>query len=117
MEMKYHVLYTVMTEEELSEYFVKMRDIVGGHVETTNWINRIEKGKESRTATYTTKFFICSNKGATSRCEVSMSRLKNHGTMKKEMRHFTLPELQNRHRQMVEDYKVKARKAVQLCSG
>ena len=93
MEMKYHVLYTVMTEEELSEYFARMRDIIKGHVETRNWINHIEKGKESRTATYTTKFFICSNKGATSRCEVSMSRLKNHGTMKKEMRHFTLPEL------------------------
>ena len=45
MEMKDHVLYTVMTEEELSKYCVKMRDIIGGHAVTTNWINRIEKGK------------------------------------------------------------------------
>ena len=35
-----------------------------------------------------------------------MTRLENSGTTKQEMMHWTLPELQNRHRQVVGDYEL-----------
>jgi hypothetical protein len=74
------------------------------------WIDRMEKGQATRTATHTTKHFCCSDKGATSRCEVGMSRLKGAGKRKAKMRKWRLPELQRRHREYVENYMQTAKK-------
>ena len=93
LEMKDKALYNVMSPAELIQIFHDMRQIAKDNQAVLNWIDRIEEGKEIRTATYTTKNFCCSSKGATSRCEVSMSRLKRSGFAKAEMRSWTLTEL------------------------
>ena len=81
-----------------------MRAIAGDNVSLMNWIKRIDNGRTLRTATYTTKFFSCSSKGALSRCEQSMSRLKGKGLLKSEMRNWSVAELQNCHERIVNDY-------------
>ena len=111
--MKYKVLYTVMSVEELHDMFRKMRDVVGENNKAKGWIDRIEDGKTVRTATYTTRNFCCSEKGAASRCEVSMSRLKDSGKAKAIMRDWTIPELQQKHRQIVNTYESDARKEIE----
>ena len=74
-ELKNKVLYNVLGEEGLSAVFAKMRSLVSSAppandtAEVERWIDRIDEGRTSRTATHTTKFFSCSEKGATSRCE------------------------------------------------
>jgi len=98
-----------MSPEQLNELFDEMGNVVDGHQATINWINRIQEGKEKRCATFTTRHFICSSKGSTSRCESSMTKIKSGGTMKEEMRHWYLGELQYRHRQMEEGYEIDAR--------
>ena len=113
-KMKKLLLYSVMPEDELVILVDKMKTLVQGHQSTTNWVNRIGDAPEIRTATHTTKIFSCSEKGATSRCETSMTRLKMHGDLKAVMRKWTIPELQARHRQVVEDYEENARKGIKL---
>ncbi len=107
-KLRSQVLYEVMDKEKLPQLFAKMREAADGQKGVINWIDRIEDGKEVRTATYTSERFICSVKGCTSRCEVSMTKLKNAGTNKAAMKNWTLPELQNRHRQLVESYEAQA---------
>jgi len=87
-KLKYKALYSPMSPDRLNEVFDEMRKSVHGHVAITNWINRIQGGKEKRCATYTTKHFICSSKGATSQYGSAMTKMKSGGTMKKEMRHW-----------------------------
>ena len=103
-ELKNKVLYHILSDDELDSAFDEMRVIAGDNVSLMNWIKRIDNGRTLRTATYTTKFFSCSPKGALSRCEQSMSRLKGKGLLKTEMRNWTLAELQNRHERIVNDY-------------
>ena len=104
LQMKDKALYNVMSPAELIRIFCDMRQIANDNQAVLNWIDRIEEGKEIRTATYTTKNFCCSSKGATSRCEVSMSRLKRSGFAKAEMRSWTLAELFHRQMNIVQQY-------------
>ena len=106
-ELKNNVLYQFLSDEELNSAFAEMRAIAGDNVSLMNWIKRIDHGRTLRTATYTTKFFSCSPKGALSRCEQSMSRLKGKGLLKSEMKNWSLAELQNRHTRIVDDYTAK----------
>jgi hypothetical protein len=115
--LKYSVLYLVHTPEELTDKFCEMRKLVGEcngeYKELLSWIDRIEKGQEIRAATHTTKHFCCSLKGATSRCEVSMSKLKASGNAGSEMRKWSLPEIQHRHRRIVDDHETDAKKEIE----
>ena len=105
IEMKNKVLYHVFVPASgLDEHFNDMRNVAEGEPELLRWIDRMDSGKVIRTATYTTKLCIMSAKGCTSRCEVMMAILKGGGTLKAEMRHWTLPELQHRHRNMYDNY-------------
>ena len=106
-ELKNNVLYQFLSDEELNSAFAEMRAIAGDNVSLMNWIKRIDHGRTLRTATYTTKVFSCSPKGALSRCEQSMSRLKGKGLLKSEMKNWSLAELQNRHTRIVDDYTAK----------
>lgn len=113
-KMKYNALYSVFSPpEELDEHLKKMLDVTEENDECKNWVKRIAKGKEIRTATHTTKLHICSLKGATSRCESSMTKLKAGGHLKAEMRKWTIPEVQHRHRTIVENYLQDARKEME----
>lgn len=108
-EMKSKVLYHVFAPEaKLDELLSDFTTTVQGHKEMTNWVKRIEEGKMIRTATHSTKFFSVSAKGATSRNESAMSRLKASGNLKAEMRHWSLGELQARHSRLVANYIVDA---------
>lgn len=84
--LRSQALYSVMSPARLTALFTTMREVVGENSGCLNWIKSVEEGKEQRTATYTTRNFCCSDKGAASRCEVSMSRLKNKGLVKSDMR-------------------------------
>lgn len=107
--MKSKVLYHVFAPEtKLDELLSDFTTTVQGHKEMTNWVKRIEEGKTIRTATHSTKFFSVSAKGATSRNESAMSRLKASGNLKAEMRHWSLGELQARHCRLVDNYIVEA---------
>ena len=108
--MKNKVLYRVLDQQELDGAFSAMRLLAGSVApaddtgELGRWIDRMDQGQTLRTATHTTKYFSCSEKGATSRCEQMMSKLKNSGTSKSVMKHWTLGEIQHRHSTKVRSY-------------
>ena len=112
MEGKSKLLYGVMSEEHLSNLFDSTTSAVEAYESATNWLTRMRTGQDIRTATHTTKRFICSDKGATSRCETSMTMIKSAGTTKAEMRNYSLPELQHRHREVVENYETRAKDGI-----
>lgn len=112
MERKSKLLYGVMPEEHLSNLFDSTTSAVEAYESATNWLTRMRTGQDIRTATHTTKRFICSDKGATSRCETSMTMIKSAGTTKAEMRNYSLPELQHRHREVVENYETRAKDGI-----
>ena len=72
-DKKQSLLYTVMSVDSLTQLIEELKILVQGYDEPTRWIQRIEMNKERCCAMYTSKYFICSIKGATSRCKVSMS--------------------------------------------
>ena len=78
--------------------------IAGDNDSLMNWIKRIDEGRTLRTATYTTKFFLCSPKRTMSRCEQSMSRRKGKSLMKGKMKKWMLADLQKKHERIVNDY-------------
>jgi hypothetical protein len=112
--LRSQALYSVMSPARLTALFTTMREVVGENSGCLNWIKRVEEGKEQRTATYTTRNFCCSDKGAASRCEVSMSRLKNKGLAKSDMRKWSLPELMNQYIQTDAAYVETAQKEIEL---
>jgi hypothetical protein len=113
-QLKYDVLYSVHSPEKLAELFQEMKNLVGpSSKELLKWIARMENGKDRRTATYTTRLFLCSLYGAASRCEVSMSMLKGAGSKKTKMRNWSLAHLQHRHREMVGNYTQDAKKEIE----
>lgn len=113
-KLKYDVLYSVHSPEKLAELFQELKNLVGpSRKQLLRWITRMENGKDRRTATYTTRFFLCSLYGAASRCEVSMSMLKGAGSKKSKMRNWTLAQLQHRHREMVGSYTQDAKKEIE----
>eukprot|EP00956_Cyclotella_meneghiniana_P016184 scaffold25469_cov77-Cyclotella_meneghiniana.AAC.5 len=81
----------------------------------SRWVARLTDGKQRCCATHTTMHFICLVKGATSRCEGSQSRLKGSGKLKSVMKNWnwTLPELQQRHLDIVNVYLVEAKEEIQ----
>ena len=81
-ELKCKVLYQVLSLEKLDSVISEMRVLACDNVALMNWINRIDKGRTLRTATYTAEFFLCSDKASMSRCEQSISRLKGSGEKK-----------------------------------
>ena len=106
-QLKTMVLYTVLEEDELDAVFAEMREVAqcaDDNGELLRWVDRMEDGKTFRTATYSTRHMCCSEKGSTSRCEQRMTSLKNAGTSNREMKHWTLGELQNRHRNKLNEY-------------
>lgn len=112
--LRSQALYSVMSPARLTALFTTMREVVGENSGCLNWIKSVEEGKEQRTATYTTRNFCCSDKGAASRCEVSMSRLKNKGLAKSDMRKWSLPELMNQYIQTDAAYVETAQKEIEL---
>ena len=98
------VLYNVMPEADLDCLITEMRELAVGSTAAINWVDHISNFREKCCATHTTSFFICSEKGATSRCESCQSRLKARGTIKANMRHWTLAELLDRHHNCVDEY-------------
>ena len=115
-QLKNKVLYQVLDQQELSDAFSEMRLLAvsaNGSDELGRWIDRMEEGQTLRTATHATKFFSCSAKGCLSRCEQMMSKLKNSGTSKREMKHWTLGELQNRHLTKVCNYETEVTEEIE----
>ena len=119
-DLKTKVLYAVLDQQKLSEAFCDMRALVSSSkladdatAGLRRWIDRVDDGQSIRTATHTTKYFSCSQKGALSRCEQMMSKLKNSGTNKKEMKNWTLGELQNRHQTKVRNYETEVTEEIE----
>ena len=110
---KQRALYNVMPEAVLDELLQEMGDLAVSSPVTSRWVSRLKDGKERCCATYTTKHFICSLKGATSRCEQCQSRLKGAGSLKKVMKNWTLPEVQQRHLDIVDTYLVTTKEEIQ----
>lgn len=112
-DKKQRALYNVMPESQLDEVLQDMADLATPSPAASTWVARLTDGKQRCCATYTTKYFICSIKGATSRCEQCQSRLKGAGTLKKVMKNWTLPELQERHLNIVNTYVIEAKEEIQ----
>eukprot|EP00956_Cyclotella_meneghiniana_P026661 scaffold58164_cov43-Cyclotella_meneghiniana.AAC.5 len=112
-DKKQRALYNVMPEAQLDELLREMSVLANATPFASRWVARLTEGKQRCCATYTTMHFICSVKGATSRCEQSQSRLKGSGKLKSVMKNWTLPELQQRHLDIVNTYLVEAKEEIQ----
>lgn len=62
-----------------------------------NFAKKMVQLKEKRCFTYTSKFFICCECGGMTRSETAMSTLKGSGTLKQDMRFWSLAELFEKH--------------------
>ena len=106
-------LYDVMEPSELDDLLERMLNYTGDSFpRANNWILTLLENKEKRCATFTTRHFICSEKGATSRCESLMSTYKNGGDLKKKMRDWSFAESADKHEKDVKNYVAKATDAL-----
>lgn len=99
-----HALYDVMAPEELDAHLKRMLVEYGEYDRNYNWVVDLWNDREKSCATYTTKYFMCSEKGAASRSESMMTQLKAGGTLKADMRAWTLVENAERHEENVKSY-------------